>query len=89
MNSFGTFYNNKAAKFDLEFEKEKERRRLAHLERLEMLKLEYIMKQNLLKLEAEAKQAEAQIKLADAHKAQAEVTQALLRELQRLRNIPS
>ncbi len=89
MNSFGTFYNSKAAKFDLEFEKEKERRRLVHLERLEMLKVEYVMKQNLLKLEAEAKQAEAQIKLADAHKAQAEVTQALLRELQRLRNIPS
>jgi hypothetical protein len=69
----------------LEFEKEKERKRIAHQERLETMKLEYEMKQNLLKLEAEVKAAEAQIKLADAHKAQAEVTAALLQELQRMR----
>lgn len=70
----------------LEFEKEKERKRIAHQERMELMKLEYEMKQNLLKLEAETKQAEAQIKLADAHKAQAEVTAALLAELQRMRS---
>jgi hypothetical protein len=79
-------HNNRYRLELLEFEKEKERKRIAHQERLETMKLEYEMKQNLLKLEAEVKAAEAQIKLADAHKAQAEVTAALLEELQRMRD---
>jgi hypothetical protein len=73
--------SNNPAFLDLEFEKEKERKRMAHEERMEIMKTEYEVKEKLLKLENESKQHEAMIKLAEAHKKQAEVTEALLNEL--------
>jgi hypothetical protein len=74
-----------------DYEREKERRRIesgltaASFERLEVLRIELENKEKMLRLETEAKQAEAQIKLAEAQKAQAEVTFALLQELQKWR----